>query len=144
MPDFQLDCTEIVYRIVVRRHWLEDDGTLKAEAFLVTRPADLESGLSVRRASHCSVAQCKAKVRGGYGVDSLHTGHIGELGLEVWHYEPDEEDHAGIIGLPPHYDKDNLTTSEVAKAEYLAGRLAAQARPQLREKWHARQGREGV
>lgn len=137
MPDFKLDCTEIVYRIVVRRDWLED-GRLKTEAFLVMRPADHQRGLSVQRASHCSVAECKTKVRSGFGVDSLHTGHIGELGLEVWHHEPDEEDHGGIIGLPPYYDKDNLPLSEVARAENLAGRLAAQARPQLREKWRTR------
>ena len=138
MPDFRLDCTEIVYRIVVKRGWLGDDGALKAEAFLLTRPADHERGLSVHRACRCSAVECKTKVRGGYGVDSLHTGHIGELGLEVWHYEPDDEDHGGIIGLPPYYDKDNLPLSEVARAENLAGKLAAQARPQLREKWRAR------
>jgi hypothetical protein len=137
VPDFQLDCTEIVYRIAVKADWLVD-GVLKAEAFLVMRPVDHQKGLSVQRASYCSVPQCKAKVRGGYGVDSLHTGHIGELGLEVWHYEPDEEDHGGIMGLPPYYDKDNLPLSEVARAENLAGKLAAQARRQLREKWHAR------
>jgi hypothetical protein len=137
VSDFQLDCTEIVYRIVVKRGWLEEDGALKAEAFLVMRPDDHQRGLSVQRASHCSVTQCKTKMRGGYGVDSLHTGHIGELGLEVWHYEPDEEDRGGIIGLPPYYDKDNLTLSEVARAENLAGKLATQARRQLRETWRA-------
>jgi hypothetical protein len=135
VPDFRLECTEIVYRIVVRANWLEDDGTLKAEAFLVMRPTDRAKGLSVQRASHCTVAQCKTKVRSGYGVDSLHVGHIGKLELEVWHYESEDEDHAGIVGLPPWLDKDTLPLAEIAKAEDLAGKLAAQARPQLREKW---------
>jgi hypothetical protein len=135
VPDFQLECTEIVYRIIVQRKWLEDDGTLKAEAFLVMREVDAVKGLSVQRASLCSVEQCTTKVSSGFGVYSLHVGHVGELALEVWHHEVDDEDHAAIVGLPPYYNKDNLPLAEVAKAEDLAGRLAEQARAQYRVKW---------
>ncbi|MGA3098003.1 MAG: hypothetical protein ABSF25_16230 [Bryobacteraceae bacterium] len=137
MPDFRLECIEIVYRIVVKRSWLEDDGTLKPEAFLIMREADALKGLSVQRACLCTAEQCKSKVRSGFGVDSLQVGRIGRLDLEVWHHEPDDEDHAGIMGLPPYYRKADLTLSEIARAEDLAGRLAAQARPQLRRRWRA-------
>lgn len=138
MPDFRLDCTEIVYRIIVRKDWLEEDGTLKAEAFLLMREADLQTGLSVRRALLCTPEDCKTKVGSGHGVDSLHVGHIGELGLDVWHFEPDDEDHAGITGLPPYYEKENWSLAEVEHAEALAGRLASQARPVLRARWRTR------
>lgn len=137
MPSFLLECTEIVYRIVVRRDWLEEDGTLKPEAFLLMRPADERTGLSVFRASFCTIEQCRTKVRSGYGVNSLHVGHVGQLGLEVWHREPDEEDHAGIFGLPRYYDRENLSLAELERAEHLAGKLASQARAQLRERWRA-------
>ncbi|HWR37007.1 MAG TPA: hypothetical protein VN622_14185 [Clostridia bacterium] len=99
------------------------------------READVRTGLSLMRAVLCTVEQCKTKVSSGHGVDSLHVGHIGDLGLEVWHFEPDEEEHAGIIGLPRYYEKDSWSLAEVERVEELAGRLASQARAVLRTRW---------
>lgn len=135
MPDFRLDCPEIVYRIIVKPGWLDANKKVKPEAYLLLRPRDVPTGLSVRRACLCTVLNCRTKLNSGRGVDSLHVGHVMDLRLEVWQNDRDEEDHAGIIGLPPYFDKDNLSLEEIKRAEDLAGLLVEQSRAQSREAW---------
>ena len=135
MPNFRLMCGEIVLRIIDKKTWLDNDGRVLSEAYLLWRKADAETGLSVRRACLCTVGQCKTKLNNGRGVDSLHTGHVSEMGLEIWQNDPAEEDHAGIVGLPHWFDKDNLTMEEINRAEDLASMLAEHSRRRSREAW---------
>jgi hypothetical protein len=102
----------IVYRALLRKQWIDEDtGRVKADAYFLRTN---ESGLSVNIASVCSPEQCAGSFRKCYGVASLQTGAIREIGLDV---DRDSIDHANIVGLPDR--EDNL-----AEAERLAGLLA--------------------
>jgi hypothetical protein len=63
------------------------------------------------------------------------------VGLEVWQNDPREDDHAGIIGLPPYYEKDTWSLEEIKRAEDLAGLLVEQSRAQSRQAWPLSRGR---
>lgn len=128
-------CSEIVLRIIAKKQWIDAKGRVLPEAYLLWRPGDAATGLSVRRACLCTVEECRTKLSNGYGVDSLHTGHVTDMGLEVWQNDPFDEDHAGIVGLPHWFDKDNLTMEEIKRAEDLASMLADHSRSKSREVW---------
>jgi hypothetical protein len=105
---------EIVYRVLLRKQWLDRDSLeVYADAFYLRKQKN-ESGLSVNIASVCTPEQCAARFQNCYGVASLQVGSIRQLGLDVI---PDSPSHANIIGLPYRED-------DSAKAERLADLLA--------------------
>ncbi|MBD0263955.1 MAG: hypothetical protein ICV78_14865 [Tolypothrix sp. Co-bin9] len=113
-----LPCNAIVYRVLLKKRWInEDTQRVDAGAYFL-REKEKDTGLSVNIAASCSPQQCTEKFDKCFGVASLHVGRIRELGLDV---VADKPDHAYIKGLP--YKEDNL-----AEAERLAGLLAKQSR----------------
>lgn len=115
-----LPCSTIVYRVLLKKRWInQDTGTVEAGAYFL-REKEKERGLSVNIEGRCSPQQCADKFDKCFGVASLHVGRIRDLdlGLDVI---AGETDHALITGLP--YQNDNL-----AEAERIAGLLAKQSR----------------
>lgn len=101
----------IVYRDLLRRHWIDEANLVVFSAYLLGAN---EPGLSVTIASVCSPEQCAAKFNNCFGVASLQVGQIRELGLDA---VPDSASHAQIVGLPQVKDDRN-------RAERLADLLA--------------------
>lgn len=107
-------CSEIVYRALLRKRWInEDTFRVKADAYFL-REQEKHTGLSVSIARTCSPQQCAKKFRECFGVASLQVGHIRDIGLDV---VPDALTHANIVGLPYREDDPD-------RAERFAGLLA--------------------
>lgn len=70
----------------------------------------------------CTPSQCAERFDPCQAVLSLHVGFIRDLGLSV---EPDQPDHAHIVGLPYETDRDR-------EGRYKAGLLARHGRYVLR------------
>ena len=114
-----LPCSEIVYRGMRSRRWLDPTRENVLPAAFFRRPNETD-GLSVNPSSECDIKYVRELLNPCHGVVSLHVGRVRDLGLEV---EQDESKHACIKGLP-YQDEDPL------QAERLAGQLAKQARIQ--------------
>ena len=113
-----LPYSEIVYRALLRRQWInEDTRMVKADAYLL-REKEKNTGLSVNIARTCSAEQCAKGFHKCFGVASLQVGYIRDIGLDV---VPDSPTHANIIGLP--YNEDDRDG-----AEKFAGLLAKRSR----------------
>lgn len=109
-----LVCEKIVFRAMSRKQWIDPiSGRVLSVAFILRPPPKDDDGLSVDIASPKSCASALSKC---HGVASIHVGKVRDLGLDV---VVDDEPHANIKGIP---------RDDVAKAEYLAGQLAKQAR----------------
>lgn len=125
MPLVLLACEEVILRALRRRGWFdEDSGRIKADAFILDPVRD-EDGLSVSIRSRTHIESWLAGMRKSFGADSLHTGRIRTLGLEVGQTEQDLRDqpsHAVITGLPFH-------EQDPERAESLASQLARMSRP---------------
>lgn len=123
----KLPCSAIVYRTMRSKHWIDRDKHVVAPAAFYRRlenglnglPKD-KDGLSVDIASVCKVEEAGANLTRRYGVVSLHTGRIRDIGLDV---VQDTPSHANITGTP-YKDEDD------ARAEFLATLLAKQSRIQ--------------
>lgn len=119
--DFEIEplaCGSIVYRVLLKKRWLnEDTGDVDAGAYLL-REKEKDSGLSVFIATAVSPQECADRFDRCFGVASLHVGRIRDIGLDV---VPDKVNHACITGLP--YREYNP-----AAAQRLAGLLAKQSR----------------
>ncbi|MEK7407588.1 MAG: hypothetical protein AAB225_21120 [Acidobacteriota bacterium] len=120
-----LPCEEIVLRALLKRGWIdEESGRIKADAFILD-PAKDKDGLSVNVRSRIDLEAWLAGFRRSFGADSLHTGRIRTLRLDVGQFEQDlrnQPDHAVITGLP--YSED-----DPERAESLASELAKMSRP---------------
>jgi hypothetical protein len=104
----------IVYRVLLRNRWLDQEtGEIYADAFYLRKTRN-EIGLSVNLASKCTPEQCASRFQNCYGIASLEVCAIRLLGLEVI---PDSPTHANIVGLPYRED-------DSARAERLADQLA--------------------
>jgi hypothetical protein len=114
--DEPLPCCRIVYRAMARKNWTDRVANRVLPAAYIRRPppAD-EDGLSVDVSSAASCATALSKC---FGVASLHTGRVRDVGLDV---VVDHAPHANIVGLPrPEVDRD--------RAERFASLLAKQSR----------------
>jgi hypothetical protein len=67
----QLDCSEILCRLALKKEYLSDSSV---DAFLL-RPSD-NGRLSVYRLSKVSLEVCSATFNKVHGSFSLHTGHV--------------------------------------------------------------------
>jgi len=115
-----LPCEEILFRFITSRRCLDPDTKkIKAEAYL-RRERDTD-GLSVYIASRTDLEKRLSAWKTTFGVDSLHTGRVRTLGLDVVQKAADPPDHALIVGLP-------LPSENLALAERLAGALASMSR----------------
>ncbi len=109
-------CEAIVYRAMSRKDWIDPKTQCVLSLAFVRRPPPKDNdGLSVDVDSPRSCASVLSKC---HGVASLHVGRIRVLGVDV---VVDEAPHANITGVPRKAD-------DLAKAEWLAGQLAKQAR----------------
>lgn len=113
-----LPCDEILYRLLLKRAWLDPDGKgILPEAFF-RRPD--EEGLSVFIKTKCSLDEARGMMNRVRGVGSLHTGRVHDINLKVMS-DPIDPRHAEIMGVPlPDEDED--------MANYYADLLAEQAR----------------
>jgi len=118
----RLEYNDIVLRGLIRStHIDREHQSILAVAFMLRTLPDGTKEESLSVSHDCSPVECASGFNKCYGVASLHVGPIRGLGLDV---VPDEPHHANIVGLP-HKDDD------LAKAEYLAGRLQRQATLEL-------------
>lgn len=122
-------CPIIVVRAVLRRVWLDDAGRITSTAFL--RDPKHPDGLSVNIADLTDTQMWLSKFRKSFGADSLHSGRVRELGLEIGQTETDLAEsppaHALITGLP-------LTDEDPKRAEDLATELVKRSRAVDRQK----------
>jgi hypothetical protein len=95
-------CPIIVLRAVLKKKWLDDDGRITSTAFL--RDPRHPDGLSVNVADLTDTNQWLSNFTRSFGADSLHSGRVRELGLEIGQTEADIAEsppaHALITGLP--------------------------------------------
>ena len=119
-----LPCEEIVLRAITKSGWLNLDGRLNHNAF-IRDPKKDSDGLSVNLRSRTDLpAWLSGVFDKSWGADSLHSGRIRTLGLEVGQTAKDlaeQSDHGVIDGLP-------FSDDDPERAEYLAGQLARMSR----------------
>jgi hypothetical protein len=94
------------------------------EAFMV-RADERDSGLSVNYNCTADEARTSGELNPTYGAASLTAQCVFALELRV---EPDEPQHANIVGVP--YKEDDRR-----KAEWLAGKLAECVVATIKGKW---------
>lgn len=116
-PPVAIQCNAILYRLLTKSLWIDLDGGIALDAFY--RRAD-EEGISVFVAAMCSLDEAKSMLNRVKGIATLHAGRVRAIGLEVVP-DPDDEQHAEIMGLPLRDDDEGLAT-------YFADLLAEQAR----------------
>jgi hypothetical protein len=114
---------EVVYLAVRRRKFKhEDTDRIKPDAFYLREiDGQFESGISVIVAEHCPTIDEARELLGMntlYGIDSLSTEAIRNLGLDVMQ---DSATHAEIVGLPPRTGHD---LENDVRADLLANSLA--------------------
>jgi hypothetical protein len=126
----EIDCPELLTRVLRNRSNLDDDGNVTPEAFLLR--AQDNGLLSVYRRSKVTVEDCKATFKKTFGAVSLHTGHIRDLnqthplGIDVIQSESPSDPcpgHSAVINLPDH-----SKPGERDFAEHLATLLRDQSR----------------
>jgi len=137
-----IPCSTILYRAVLRNTWFDDQTGIKADAFFRRPPTTLkgkhypgdDDGLSVFLADQITPENCAATFSKCFGIVSLHTGHLQDLGLLVIE---DQEDRrkALIINLP-------FENPGTAEAEKLAGDVAKIARIVTKQKTKSRTAAE--
>jgi len=126
MAIIPLPCEEIVLRALLKRNWFnEDTKRIKADAF-IRDPKKDSDGLSVNLNSRTDVAVWLANFSRSFGADTLHTGRVRDIHVDLDVGQPEDEsdaqaDHAIITGLPFSDDNPEL-------AESLASRLVEASR----------------
>lgn len=100
-------CSEILLRAITRRKgWLDESGRVTAFAFFVD-PRDPD-GLSVNVQSLTDLeGWLSTTFKKSFGADTLHTGRVRDLNLEIGQTEEDLRDgsgHALILGIPSQED----------------------------------------
>ena len=111
-----LPCAAIVYRSIFQAQL--EDGEVGLTAFHL-KPKD-DGELSVWRGAQAAWTRLNRVKR----VRSLHAGRVRTLGLEITE-DPDDAEHALILGLPSPYDSDESFLA----ANRLAAALLAMSRP---------------
>lgn len=122
-------CPIIALRAVLKKKWLDDNGRITSTAFL--RDPKHPDGLSINVAELTDTNQWLSNFTRSFGADSLHTGWVRDLGLEIGQTEEDLAEvppvHALITGLP-------LTDEDPKRAEDLATELVKRSRAVDRQK----------
>ncbi len=124
MPIRPLPCEEIVLRAILKAGWLHEDGRINANAF-IRHPKKDQDGLSVNLRSRTNIVAWLSGFNKSWGADSLHSGKIRTLGLDVGQTADDlahRPDHAVVEGLP-------FQDEDPERAEQLASELARISRP---------------
>lgn len=120
-----LPCAEIVLRALVNKNWFDQESKrVRPDAFILHRTRD-KDGLSVCIQSRADLGAWLGSFKKSFGADSLHTGRIRTLGLDVGQSEQDlcdQPDHAVITGLPS-------PDEDAKRAESLASQLAKMSWP---------------
>lgn len=127
MPDGQLNlagqlithliCSQIVFRAVLKKGWLDDEGKITSTAFMRDPKRDLD-GLSVNIAAETDLNLWLDNFNATFGADSLHCGRVRDLGLEIGQTEDDlraDPAHALVVGLP-FADDDPKKAEDLATA----------------------------
>ena len=121
MPFNPLSCEDIVLRALLKRNWFhEETKRIKADAFIRDPNKDLD-GLSVNIHSKTETGTWLASFSRSFGADTLHTGSIRDIDVELNVGQPEEDaeahpEHAVITGLP-------FSDEDPERAENLASRL---------------------
>ena len=122
----QLDCSEIVTRLLLKSAHIKADGEAAPEAFLLRSG---EQSLSIFRNQLLTPDECQSRMSRVKGQSTLHVGHIRRIGLEqsfeldVVEDEapPNGTGHAAILGIPNR-------TENPAAAERIASLLSVHSR----------------
>lgn len=108
-------CRCIVLRAILSRRWLDSDNCITSTAFLYDR-AKHADGLSVNIALDTDLDAWLGAFNKSFGADSLHSGRIRDLRLDVGQTASDLEgdrSHAVIVGLPSP-DEDPCRAEDLA------------------------------
>lgn len=119
-----LPCEEIVLRALRRKDWFDEDTKRITPAAFLRWPGRDRDGLSVNIQARTNLEVWLATFNKSYGADSLHTGKVRTLGLDVGQTEQDlrdQWDHALITALP-------FAEDDPDRAESLASELAKMSR----------------
>lgn len=96
-------CREIVLRAILKAGWLDENGKITASAFIRDAKRDPD-GLSVNIQALTEIeGWLSASFNKSFGADTLHSGRIRGLQLEIGQTEADLKAMAGhglIVGLP--------------------------------------------
>ena len=117
-------CREIVLRAILKKGWLDEQGNITATAFVRDSRRDPD-GLSVNIRSLTNTEAWLSTFKKSFGADTLHSGRVRDLSLEIGQTETDIHEgngHALIVGIP---DQDD----DPKRAEDLASDLQKISRP---------------
>jgi hypothetical protein len=124
-------CPIIVLRAVLKSGWLDNDGRITSTAFL--RDPKHPDGLSVNIAVFTNVNQWLSAFSRSFGADSLHTGRVRVLGLEIGQAQQDCAEnppaHALIVGLPLADENPKLAEDLATELVKLSRSVDRQRRP---------------
>jgi hypothetical protein len=113
-----LPCPEIILRAIVKARWIDEDtGEIKADAF-IRDPARDADGLSVNIGRLTGLEVWLSSFKASYGTDSLHTGRVRALGIDVVQTAEDmtsDPAHALIVGIPSQ-EEDALAAERTASS----------------------------
>jgi len=118
-----IECSEILHRLITKKSFIHQ-GKATSAAFLLR---EQDKGLSVNILSLRSLEDSlnpEKSLKDIQMVSSLHTGHVQAISGEIYiQHSPTEINpgHAEIMGIPQQ-------KNDLARAEYLAGKLRDQAR----------------
>ena len=115
---------EVVHRAILKRRWLDENGNITAEAFLL-RPNDKQR-LSTCRRDLKPWIECKEHFNRIHGGVSLRAGSIHSLGLNLKTIaDPDLDrlEHASILGLPDPLEQPLLAERMASALRDIARRL---------------------
>jgi len=113
-------CREIVLRAIRKRGWLDEDGRIRVDAYIWDPERDPD-GLSVNMQSMTDIDKwldewLTVSFKKSFGADSLHTGRVRDLKLEIGQTKEDisgGRGHAVIVGLPS-VEEDNKRAEDLA------------------------------
>jgi hypothetical protein len=124
-------CPTILLRAVLKKGWLDSQGSITSSAFL--RDPKHPDGLSVNIAGLTNTGEWLSMFSKSFGVDSLHTGSVRAVGLEVGQTEQDLVEtppaHALITGLPLTDDNPQLAEDLATELVKLSRRVDREKRP---------------
>lgn len=124
MPFTPLRCEEIVLRALLNRGWFDEKTERITPDAFIRDPKKDKDGLSVNVCSKTDLEAWLRSFNTSFGADTLHTGRVRTLGLDVGQTEQDlleGPEHAVIAGLPFQEDDPD-------RAESLASELARMSR----------------
>jgi hypothetical protein len=111
-------CPEILLRAITKAGWIDQDtGEIDSGAYIGDPARDLDE-LSVNIAQLTDTEEWLSSFRASFGADSLHTGHVRSLGIDVVQTAEDlasRPSHALIVGVPSQ-EQDALAAERLASS----------------------------